>query len=408
MEDLRSQRARNSGSSRIRELLHLTERPDMLSLAGGLPAAEALPVDRVRAGLDAALSTRALQYGPTEGLHDLREYLAERFGATVDQVLITNGAQQALDLIARAVIDEGDGAAVESPAYLGATQVLRNAGASLLAVPSDGDGLDTRALDEMCRGGRRPKLIYVVPNFHNPTGITLTAARREELAGVATRAGALIIDDDPYGELRFGGQAVAPIDAPSLIRVGTVSKVLAPGLRVGWIIGPPWLVNTCARLKQATDLHTSTLSQCLALELLRDTDWLAEHLAFLRELYRVRAYALVSALQDRLADRITIAAVEGGLFAWIRFVDGTDTDDLFARAVQQGVAFVPGSSFSLDDRHRDAARLCFASLPPARLVEAVDRLATAAASASAKGAHQIDHPDHGAEADHHEPQLLRG
>ena len=408
MEDLRSQRARNSGSSRIRELLHLTERPDMLSLAGGLPAAEALPVDRVRAGLDAALGTRALQYGPTEGLNDLREYLAERFGATVDQVLITNGAQQALDLIARAVIDDGDRAVVESPSYLGATQVLRNAGASLLAVPSDGDGLDTGALDEMCRGGLRPKLIYVVPNFHNPTGITLTAARRQELAAVATRAGALIIDDDPYGELRFGGQAVAPIDAPSLIRVGTVSKVLAPGLRVGWMIGPPWLVDTCVRLKQATDLHTSTLSQCLALELLRDTDWLAGHLAFLRELYRVRAHALVSALHDRFADRVDIAAVEGGLFAWVRFVDGTDTDDLFTRAVQHGVAFVPGSSFSLDDRHRDAARLCFASLPPAGLVEAVDRLATAAASESAEGAHHVNHADHGAEADHHEPQLLRG
>jgi len=375
MEDLRSKLARNSGSSRIRELLHLTERPDMLSLAGGLPATEALPVDRIRSAFTAALDTRGLQYGPTEGVHDLREYVADRHGVTVGDVLITNGAQQALDLIARAVVDDGDVAVVESPAYLGASQVLQNVGASITAIASDDDGLDTRVLQEMVDRGLRPKLVYVVSNFHNPTGVTLSALRRGELAEIATRAGALLVDDDPYGELRFAGQPVPPLAAPSLVRVGTVSKVLAPGLRVGWMVGPPWLIDACVRLKQATDLHTSTLTQCVALDLLRDADWFAEHLAFIRGLYRERAHTLTGALTDRFGDRITIAPVHGGLFAWVRFADGTDADELFARAVARGVAFVPGSSFTLDGGRRDAARLCFASLPPARLVDAVDRLA---------------------------------
>jgi 2-aminoadipate transaminase len=379
MEDLRSNLARNSGSSRIRELLHLTERPDMLSLAGGLPATEALPVERIRSALAAAIDARALQYGPTEGVHDLREFVAQRHGVAVDEVLITNGAQQALDLIARAVIDAGDVVVVESPAYLGATQVLQNVGASLTGVTSDDDGLDTRALEDMVTGGLQPKLIYVVPNFHNPTGVTLSARRRCQLAEIATRVGALLVDDDPYGELRFAGQVEPPLAAPSLVRVGTVSKVLAPGLRVGWMVGPPWLIDACVRLKQATDLHTSTLTQCVALDLLRDTEWFAEHLSLLRRLYRERAHTLVDAMTDHFGDRVVIAPVRGGLFAWVRFVDGTDAEELFARAVERGVAFVPGSSFTLDGGQRDALRLCFASLPPAHLVDAVDRLAAAAA-----------------------------
>ena len=236
----------------------------------------------------------------------------ERHGVTVDEVLITNGAQQALDLIARAVIDEGDVAVVESPAYLGATQVLQNVGASITGVTSDDDGLDTRVLDDMVTGGLRPKLIYVVSNFHNPTGVTLSAARRCKLAEIATRVGALLVDDDPYGELRFAGQAVPPLAAPSLVRVGTVSKVLAPGLRVGWMVGPPWLIDACVRLKQATDLHTSTLTQCVALDLLRDAEWFAEHLSFIRGLYRERAHTLIDALTDRFGDRVAIAPVHGG------------------------------------------------------------------------------------------------
>ncbi|HUP73687.1 MAG TPA: PLP-dependent aminotransferase family protein [Acidimicrobiales bacterium] len=391
MRDLRSHLARNSGSSRIRELLHLTERPDMLSLAGGLPATEALPVARIRSALANTLDARALQYGPSEGVRDLREFVAHRCGARLVEVLITSGAQQALDLLAHAVIDDGDTAVVESPSYLGATQVLQNAGASITAVASDGDGLDTRTLNDMVARGLRPKLIYVVSNFHNPTGVTLSEARRRELAEIATRVGALLVDDDPYGELRFAGQAVPPIAAPSLVRVGTVSKVLAPGLRVGWMVGPTWLIDACVRLKQATDLHTSTLSQCVALDLLRDRAWFAEHLSFIRALYRERAQTLVDTLTDRLGDRITIAPVHGGLFAWVRFVDGTDADDLFARSVGHGVAFVPGSSFGVDPAHRAAARLCFASLPPARLVDAVDRL-TAAATASSVGVLRVSTP----------------
>lgn len=386
-------------------MLHLTEQPGMLSLAGGLPATEALPTLRIRQALAQVAGPRSLQYGPTEGVRELRELLAHRFGASIDHVLVTSGAQQALDLIARAVIDEGDSAVVESPAYLGATQVLRGAGASITAVSSDDDGLDTGALGARVTGGRAPKLVYVVPNFHNPTGVTLSAARRLALATIAARAGALVVDDDPYGALRFAGNEIAPIATPTLVRVGTVSKVLAPGLRVGWMIGPPWLVEACARLKQAADLHTSTLTQWIALDLLRDDAWFAGHLAFIRDLYRQRAHALIGALHDQLGDRVTIAPVEGGLFAWITFVDGTDTDELFSRALHHGVAFVPGSSFSNEARHRASARLCFATLPLADLTSAVTRLV--AAARSGERAHEIDHSNDEAEDDHDRPQLLR-
>ena len=386
-------------------MLHLTEQPGMLSLAGGLPATEALPAARIQRAIAEVAGPRALQYGPTEGVRELRELLAQRYGASIDQVLVTSGAQQALDLIARAVIDDGDAAVVESPAYLGATQVLRGAGASITAVSSDDEGLDTGALDTQVARGLAPKLVYVVPNFHNPTGVTLTAARRHALAAIAERTGALVVDDDPYGALRFTGRAIAPIATPVLVRVGTVSKVLAPGLRVGWMIGPVWLVEACARLKQATDLHTSTLTQWIALDLLRDDAWFAEHLRSIRALYRDRAEALVGALRDQFADRLTIAPVEGGLFAWITFVDGTDTDELFSRALAHGVAFVPGSSFSSEDRHRASARLCFATLRPSDLTSAVARLATAARSG--ERAHEIDHGNDEAEHDHDRAQLLR-
>jgi 2-aminoadipate transaminase len=248
-------------------------------------------------------------------------------------------------------------------------------------------------------------LIYVVPNFHNPTGVTLAATRRRSLARLATSAGALVIDDDPYGALRFSGSDVEPIEATTSVRVGTVSKVLAPGLRVGWMVGPPWLVEACARLKQTTDLHTSTLSQHLVAELLRDEAWYAEHLVFVRGLYRARANALIDALHREFGECISIAPVEGGLFAWVTFTDGTDTDALCEHALVRGVAFVPGSAFSAETRHRNAARLCFASLPPARLVDAVSRLA--AAHRSTKRTHEVDHTDDQPEHDHEQPQLLR-
>jgi 2-aminoadipate transaminase len=235
--------------------------------------------------------------------------------------------------------------------------------------------------------------------------VTLSADRRRSLAQLATDTGALVIDDDPYGALRFSGSALAPIDAAQSVRVGTVSKVLAPGLRVGWMIGPRWLVDACVRLKQTADLHTSSLSQRLVVELLHDDVWFAEHLVYLRELYRLRARTLVDALHDQFGDRVSIAAVAGGLFAWTTFTDGTDTDALLERAIAHGVAFVPGSSFSPDARHRHSARLCFASLPPAGLVDAIARLA--AAHRSAEGAHEIDHADDEPEDDHERPQLLR-
>jgi 2-aminoadipate transaminase len=214
-----------------------------------------------------------------------------------------------------------------------------------------------------------------------------------------------VVDDDPYGALRFSGVDEPPLTATSLVRIGTVSKVLAPGLRVGWIVGPPSVVDACVRLKQAADLHSSTLSQHVVATLLRDESWFAGHLSFIRELYRARAETLLAALREHFGDRIEIAPVRGGLFAWITFTDGTDTDELLAHAIGHRVAFVPGSSFSAEPRHRHAARLCFASLPTSALADAVGRLA--AAHQSVERSHEVDDAHHEPEHDHERSQLLR-
>src|SRR5580704_17251431 len=302
-----AQRTKSAKSSIIRELLKLTQRPEVISFAGGLPAPEVFPVARFQEACQRVLATQptvALQYGPTEGYRPLRELIVAqmaRYGiiATVDNVLITSGSQQALDLIAKLLINRGDRILVESPTYLGALQAFDLMGAQYVTVPIDHGGLQTCNMEEALRSG--PKFTYILPNFQNPGGVTLSRARRDQLVLLSDKYGIPIIEDDPYGQLRYEGEHITPLvvlDRTNLLRdssyklgnviyLSTFSKVLAPGLRLGWIVAPPDVILRLVQLKQCADLHTSTFTQMIAYEVARD-GFIDEHVKLIRRIYKER------------------------------------------------------------------------------------------------------------------------
>jgi 2-aminoadipate transaminase len=373
-----------AGSSAIRDLLEITERPGIVSLAGGLPNPATFPTDAIARATAAALAedpVAALQYGPTEGHRPLRRWVADRHGLGADgedHVLVTSGSQQALELLTRAVVDPGGLVALADPAYVGALQAFRAAGTELLAIPSDADGLRVDVLAERLVAGARPTLVYVVANFDNPTGSTLSAARRTALAALADRYGFWIVDDDPYGELRWAG--TTPIALRDLtdrtITLGSTSKVLAPGLRVGWAVGPPAVIRAMAILKQSADLHTSALTQQIVHRTLAEPGFVDDHLATLRRTYGAQAQHLVDQLRDQLGDRLDVARPDGGMFVWAELLDpSADSAALLAPAVEHGVAFVPGAAFGVEDLHPRRIRLSYATADPAGLDLAVHRLA---------------------------------
>ncbi|MCE0767940.1 PLP-dependent aminotransferase family protein [Pseudonocardia kujensis] len=385
--------------SAIRDLLTLTARDDVLSLAGGLPAADLMPRERIAAAADRALrSPAAVQYSETAGLAELREVVAAhetgRTGRAVApaDVVVTSGSQQALDLLARALLDPGDPVAVEDPVYVGALQVLQAAGAEVHPVPLDADGMRVDVLATRLEAGFRPRLVHTVSSFHNPRGVTMGQERRRALAELAERYGFLVVEDDPYGLLAFDGAPPRPLAAHGerVVRLGSASKVLAPSLRVGWLVAPPVLAAAVERLKQSTDLCGSSLTQMITAELLADEEWFAAHVEGVRRENRVRAAALTAAVDAEFGAAVRRSTPTGGMFCWLEFTDGTDTARLLPIALEHGVGFVPGAAFSVHGAAeggsglRSAARLCFATYPPDVLTEAVRRLAGAAAGRTAQ------------------------
>jgi 2-aminoadipate transaminase len=381
-----SARLRDVRGSAIRDLLALTAREDVISLAGGLPGTDLLPRERIATATASALADAAVvQYGETAGLRRLRAVVAahetEQVGRAIapDDVVITSGSQQALDLVARATLDPGDTVVVEDPVYVGALQVFQAAGAALQPVPVDAGGMDLDVLAELLAAGLRPRLVHTVSSFHNPRGVTLAAPRRARLAALADRYGFLVVEDDPYGLISFDGPPPVPVAAHGerVVRLGSASKVLAPALRVGWLTGPPVLAAAVERLKQCTDLCGSTLTQAVAADLLADTPWFEAHLHGLRTALGRRAVALATALHDAFGAALTCSTPAGGMFCWVEFTDGTRPADLLPHALRHGVGFVPGSAFAVGRPVDHAARLCFASSPEPMLRTAVHRLATA-------------------------------
>jgi 2-aminoadipate transaminase len=380
--DLLAARAAGLRSSAIRDLLALTASADVLSLAGGLPAMEALPADDVaRAVADELAAERGgLQYGPTEGEPALRRWIAEveLAGVEPDRVLVTHGSQQALRLLVEALVEPGDVVVVERPSYLGMLQALATSGASVVDVAADADGLVVDELGALLAAGLRPKLCYLAPTFQNPSGSVLPDARRAVLGELSARYGFVVVDDDPYRALGFDSvvpqrlRAFVPDDLA--VTLGSFSKTLAPGLRVGWVHAPAWLVGPLTRLKQAADLHTTSLGQRVVTRLVSRPGWLEDAVALRRDLYRRRAAAAVAALR-RHEPTLAVREPRGGMFLWVDL--GVDTDDLLGEALVDGVAFVPGSAFDHQLRRSTFGRICFSTLDAPDLDEAARRLSVA-------------------------------
>ena len=377
--------------SAVRELLRLTNRPGMISFAGGLPAPELFPVDEIRAATDQLLEKHGpvvLQYGETEGVAELRDWVAQslsRPGLVLgrDHVLITTGSQQGLDLIGRVLIDADDRVAVENPTYLAALSAWRPWQPHFLPLACDDAGLTEEAIASL--PSLRPKFLYTIPNFQNPTGITLSLERRRQLVAALAGSGTLLVEDDPYGELRYRGEALPGLlklaggPEPQVLRLGSFSKVLAPGLRVGFVVGPAVLIEKLALAKQALDLHTATFNQWLVLELLRN-GVVDRSLPKLRAAYGERCSTMLDALDLNLAGAATWTKPEGGMFVFARLGKGVSATELLAKAVERGVAFVPGGEFLVDGTGEETLRLNFSHASPEKIREGIKRIAEAAGS----------------------------
>jgi len=371
-------------ASAIREILKVAERPEILSFAGGLPAPEAFPVDALARAHESVLrqdGAAALQYSTTEGYLPLRAFLAERVAkrglqVAPEQILMTAGSQQGIDLVGKALLDAGDTVIVESPCYLAALQSFEAYEARFEVVPSDADGM---RVDELERVLRRTsaKLIYLVPTFQNPRGTTLSLERRLRLVRLAAEHGVTVLEDDPYGELRFSGSHLPSLaaldDAANVIQLGTFSKTLAPGLRLGWAIGSPELIRALTVAKQAADLHTGTLSQRAVSRLLETFDYDA-HIQAIQALYGERCRVMLAAIERHFPAGTEMTRPEGGLFVWVQLPKGHDAQALFAEAMREKVAFVPGAPFYPEHPVLESMRLNFSNRPPELIAEGMARL----------------------------------
>ncbi len=398
-----AQRTKCAKSSIIRELLKLTQRPEVISFAGGMPAPKVFPVERFKEACDRVLTdkpTVALQYGPTEGYLPLRQFIVEqmsRYGilASVDNVMITSGSQQALDLISKLFINRGDRILVESPSYLGALQAFDLMGAEYVTVPIDDHGLNTDYLESALRSG--PKFMYVLPNFQNPGGVTLSEERRKQIVLLSDKYGIPIIEDDPYGQLRYEGEHKTPLfvlDRANLqpdsgytlgnvIYLSTFSKLLAPGMRIAWIVAPPEVIARLVQIKQSSDLHTSSFAQMVTYEVARD-GFLDEHVKLIRKVYSERKDAMLRALNDYFPEEVTWTHPHGGLFLWVTLPTGVNARRLLDDALRHDVAFVPGDPFFAEGDKGSHMRLNFSNATPEMIREGIRRLSIAVA-------HELEH-----------------
>ena len=384
-----SQRAQQLTSSTIREILKVTERPEVISFAGGLPAPGGFPIEVINTAFDHVLQNNgraALQYGPTEGYAPLRAWVAEdlkRVGAadvSPDEVLIVSGSQQALDMLGKLFIDPGSKVLVEAPSYLGALQSFSLFEPRFQAVPTDSGGLIPEALtDELTAGAR---FIYALPNFQNPTGLTLDMERRLALVERCAALQIPIIEDDPYGELRYAGKALPGLlglgraAGATVIRLGTFSKVLAPGLRLGYIVAPKPIISKLVQIKQATDLHTASLTQMAVYETIKD-GFLTTHLPMVRELYKKQCGFMLDAMDAHFPSSVSWTRPEGGMFIWVTLPAHIDATELLARAIKQNVAFVPGAPFFAGvEPQVNTLRLSFVTVSEAKIREGIAILAS--------------------------------
>ena len=388
-----SEAARKTRPSPVRELLKVIKQPGMISFAGGMPAPEVFPIDQFAEGSEKLVSdgTSLLQYGTTEGFEPLRTFLskwtAPRMGREVelDEILLTTGSQQVLDLFAWAMIDPGDVAIVEDPSYMAALTAFYNHGADFASVPVDGEGMVVSELpaliERLRKEGKKPKFIYTIVNFQNPAGATMTVDRRRELAAIADRYGLVIFEDDPYGYVRFDGEHLPSIfsfdKAGNTIYAGSFSKILSPGVRIGWVSGPKDIIRQMAVFKQAVDLCSSPITQVLTYEYCRK-GYLDSHLPNIIKDYRVKRDAMEESFRKHLAPQgITWVKPEGGFFYWLN-TGNIDSGELAKKALEKKVAILPGAPFCINpEAGIHAARINYTFSKPDVIEEGVSRLAQA-------------------------------
>src|SRR5512138_1879327 len=388
-------RTRSMGSSVIRELLKYAEQPGIITFAGGLPAPEVFPLQQFQEACNTVIAeqgAQALQYSTTEGYLPLREMIARHSSqympeVTVNNILITSGSQQALDFLGRLFINRGDYIVVESPTYLGALQAWNAYGAQYITVRCDEDGMVVDELEAALRIG--PKFIYVLPNFQNPGGFTLSLERRKQLIELADRYGVPIVEDDPYGQLRYDGENIASLVtldgefrgknggcySGNVIYLSTFSKLLAPGLRLAWVIAPEQVIRKLVMTKQAADLHTSSFNQYVAYEVAKG-GFLDEHVKYIRKVYKERRDAMLEIMDEMFPPGVTWTRPQGGMFLWGTLPEKMDAAEVLKAALERKVAFVPGGAFHATGGGKNTMRINFSFCTPEAIREGITRLGT--------------------------------
>ena len=386
-DDLYAQRTLGMKSSIIRDLLKVTQEHDVISFAGGLPAPEVFPVREFKEAANFVLDevgAQALQYGPTDGYPPLKEYLVDKtqkYGvpAELGNILLTNGSQQGLDLIGKMFIDPGDIVVTEAPTYLGALQAFNAYQPEYMTVPIDEFGMRADILEDILVHNK-VNCIYTMPNFQNPSGITMTLERRREIVRLAAKYGTFLIEDDPYGELRYEGEDLPPLIAlhkENVFYLSTFSKTMAPGIRLGWVIAPELLINKLIQAKQGSDLHTSMLIQMLAYDICQ-RGILRNHVKMIRRIYSQRRDIMLAAMDKHFPDTgVTWTHPQGGMFLWVSLPEHVDTSEFLRIALEEKVAFVPGIAFYPKGDGKNSMRLNFSNARPEMIEEGIRRLGQA-------------------------------
>ncbi|AEC51639.1 hypothetical protein PNA2_0723 [Pyrococcus sp. NA2] len=385
-----SKKALEMKASEVRELLKLVETSDVISLAGGLPNPKTFPKEIIKEILDEVMThyaDKALQYGTTKGFTPLRETLMKwferRYGFSRDNdIMITSGSQQALDLIGRVFINPGDIVVVEAPTYLAALQAFNFYEPTYVQIPLDDEGMKVDVLEEKLRElrsqGKKVKIVYTVPTFQNPAGVTMTEDRRKYLLELANEYDFIVVEDDPYGELRYSGKQVKKVKSfdreGRVLYLGTFSKILAPGFRLGWVVGDPGIIRKLEIAKQSTDLCTNSFGQVVAWRYV-DGGYLDRHIPKIIEFYKPRRDAMLEALEEYMPEGVRWTRPEGGMFVWVTLPEGINATEMLRKAVKKGVAYVPGEAFYAHRDIKNTMRLNFTYVDEEQIKEGVRRLA---------------------------------
>ncbi len=385
MNHLFSERVKKAKASEIREILKLTQQPDIISFAGGLPAPELFPIEEMKEVTQKVLDTmgkEALQYSPTEGFDPLRTQIATRMGkqgikTTKDDILITSGSQQGLDFTGKVFINPEDYVLCESPSYLGAINAFKAYECQFKEIDTDSDGMIMTHLEETIKATPRAKFIYVIPDFQNPSGRTWSLERRKALVDIANRHNLVIIEDNPYGELRFEGTAYPAIKSldteERVVYLGTFSKTFSPGLRIGWVCAGKELLSKYITVKQSADLQSSSISQRELAVFLEDYD-LDAHVEKIKKVYKHRRDLMMDTMKTHFPESAKYEIPQGGLFAWVVLPESIDSKALMVKAVEKKVAFVPGGSFFPNGGHENTMRVNYSNMPDDKIVEGIIRL----------------------------------